>query len=242
MTKEEQKELEKKYRLKTVEGRMEYAMDFFMARGFTKEAAAGIVGNLVAESSINPKRHQDGGGIGRGIAQWGVNDRWQTYLKYARNRETSPWDFTLQLRFIIHEMPSQMGEAANTIKTMTDPQAAAKLFMDRYERPGDPNWNKRQYHTSRAIRIIETRPESKNLAVVNDRGPIMRQEVKVDKNLLDSAVQFYNKLMPDVVQDINDDVISKARQFFDTLFPGPKDTTAQESQPKIIDREELKPQ
>lgn len=232
-------ENEKKYRLNTVDGRVQYAMDFFTERGFTRQAAAGIVGNLVSESSIDPARKQMDGGIGRGIAQWGVNDRWQTYLKFAKNRELDPYDLTAQLRFIIHEMPSQMGESAKTIKTMTDENAAAKLFMDKYERPGTPNWSKRVEDTARAMRISLSTG-----AIKNDRGPLTRIDDKgftpePKKIIIQEAKEFFDRLVPDTVQDITEDTLTQARQFFDNLFPKAKDTTSLESQPKFVDRNEL---
>jgi len=229
----------KKYRLGSVDGRIEYAMDFFTSRGFTPEAAAGIVGNLLAESGINPKSEQYGGGPGRGIAQWSVDQRWQTYLKFAKNRGLEPTDLNAQLRFIIHEMPSAMGEKAKTIKTMTDSNAAAKLFMDLYERPGKPNWDRRVSETARALRISTTKG-----AVRNDRGPLTRiddanAKPKIDKTFIDEAKTFFDNLVPDTIQNAGEDAVMKARDFFNNLVPSPKDTTAKESTVLSVDRKTL---
>ena len=232
-------ENKKNYRLGSVDGRIDYAMDFFKERGFTRQAAAGIVGNLLAESGINPKSEQYGGGPGRGIAQWTVDQRWQTYLKFAKNRNLDPQDLDAQLRFIIHEMPSQMGESAKTIKTMTDETAAAKLFMDKYERPGKPNWERRVSETQRALRAgLATGP------VKNDRGPLTRTDDKgfapePKKIIIQEAKEFFDRLVPDTVQNITEDTLTQARQFFDNLFPQTKNTTSLESQPKFADRNEL---
>jgi hypothetical protein len=232
-------ENKKKYSLGSVDGRIDYAMDFFTERGFTRQAAAGIVGNLLAESGINPKSEQYGGGPGRGIAQWSVDQRWQTYLKFANNRNLDPLDLDAQLRFIIHEMPSAMGESAKTIKTMTDEKAAAKLFMDLYERPGKPNWDRRVEETTRALRS--------SLAVgsvKNDRGSLTRADDKrfspePQQIIIREAKEFFDRLVPDTVQNITEGTLTQARQFFDNLFPKTKDTTPQESQPKFVDRNEL---
>ena len=229
----------KNYKLGSVNGRIEYAMDFFTSRGFTREAAAGIVGNLLAESGINPKSEQYGGGPGRGIAQWSVDERWQTYLKFAKNRGLEPTDLDAQLRFIIHEMPSQMGESAKTIKTMTDSNAAAKLFMDKYERPGTPNWDRRVSETTRALRMSVT-----SGPVKNDRGPLTRIDdkrfaPKPDKIIVEQAKEFFSKLVPNTVENYGEQALAEARQFFSNLFPGSKDTTAQEPESQIVNREKL---
>lgn len=225
----------KKYKLGSVDGRIEYSMDFFISRGFTREAAAGIVGNLLAESGINPKSKQYGGGPGRGIAQWSVDQRWQTYLKFAKNRKLDPASLDAQLRFIVHEMPSQMGESAKTIKTMTDKDAAAKLFMDKYERPGKPNWDRRVSETDRAFRI----GISKGATVLNDRGPVTRVDdatvkTNVDRSVIDEAIEFFNSKVPNTLQNITEDAIGQARQFFNNLSPKIK-----EPNPTLINREKL---
>lgn len=227
---------EKKYKLNSVDGRIEYAMDFFTDRGFTKQSAAGIVGNLLAESGLNPKSEQYGGGPGRGIAQWTVDQRWQTYLKFAKNRELDPQSLEGQLRFIIHEMPSQMGDKAKSIKTMTDAEAAAKLFMDVYERPGKPNWDRRVSETTRALRASV----SKGTAA-NNRGPITRaDDSRVKSNMpqspLDQAKAFFNDLVPDTVSNFGDSTLQQARTFFNDLF-----SSETEKVKPTTDRDELKP-
>ena len=52
------------------------AFNYFVAKGLTKRQSAGIVGNLLQESSMNPTIKQYGGGPGRGIAQWSGGGRW----------------------------------------------------------------------------------------------------------------------------------------------------------------------
>ena len=230
----------KKYKLGSVDGRIEYAMDFFTSRGFTKQSAAGIVGNLLAESGINPKSEQYGGGPGRGIAQWTVDQRWQTFLKFAKNRELDPQSLDAQLRFVIHEMPSAMGKSAETIKTMTDANAAAKLFMDLYERPGKPNWDRRVSETARALRAGIAQG-----AISNNRGPVTRADdrmakSKADKTVVTQAKEFFDNLVPQSVDNFGQDALTQAREFFNNLFPAPK-TTNQDSQLKPVDQNLLRP-
>ena len=227
---------EKKYKLGSVDGRIEYAMDFFLGRGFTQQAAAGIVGNLLAESGLNPKSKQYGGGPGRGIAQWTVDQRWQTFLKFAKNRKLDPQSLDAQLRFIVHEMPSQMGNNAKSIKTMTDANAAAKLFMNKYERPGAPNWDRRVSETDRALRMSINKG-----TIRNDRGPLTRAEdatVKpnVDQSVLQEAIEFFNSTVPTTLKNITDDVLGEARQFFSNLSPKSKEPA---EPPTLVDRDKL---
>lgn len=78
--------------------------NFFKQLGFSNEATAGIMGNLQQESDMNPRRKQDYGGRGRGLAQWSVGERWETLKKFAYNRRLDPLDLYTQLRFIWWEV------------------------------------------------------------------------------------------------------------------------------------------
>src|SRR5260221_12348293 len=51
------------------------AFDYFLGKGLTAVQAAGIIGNLMQESNVDPTAAQPGG-PGRGIAQWSVGGRW----------------------------------------------------------------------------------------------------------------------------------------------------------------------
>ena len=53
------------------------AYEFFVSKGLTNFQAAGIVGNLIQESNVDPGAVQSGG-PGRGIAQWSAGGRWDT--------------------------------------------------------------------------------------------------------------------------------------------------------------------
>lgn len=47
-----------------------YIHDYFINQGWTSNAIAGMLGNFVSESGLNPDLHQYGGGPGYGLAQW----------------------------------------------------------------------------------------------------------------------------------------------------------------------------
>jgi hypothetical protein len=217
-----QEDTGKKLSLRTVEGRVAYAMKFFIDRGFSVQSAAGIVGNLVAESSIDPTRNQTGGGPGRGVAQWTVDQRWQTFLKFADNRKLNPDSLDAQLRFIIHEMPSAMGSDAKKIKSMTDADAAAELFMRKYERPGIERLEERKEFASRAIRIhTGAKDVGVSIRADDQMGDLKSGRVKpqntVEINQVGLAKDFFAKLTPQPfagVADITEDALTSARNYF----------------------------
>lgn len=111
----------------------EAAFDFFRQRGLSKAQAAGIVGNLVQESNVNPRSDQ-AGGPGKGIAQWSSPGRWDSLVQYARTHHTSPWALNTQLWFIWHELPANGLQELRAAKTVP---AATRVFEKKFERCGE---------------------------------------------------------------------------------------------------------
>ena len=113
------------------------AFSFFRGKGLTGVQAAGIVGNLVQESGVNPNSVQIGG-PGRGIAQWSVGGRWNTtpganVLLYARQHLQSPQSLALQLSFIWFELTSFPGYGLAALRASTTITGATFVFQSRYE-------------------------------------------------------------------------------------------------------------
>lgn len=129
------------------------AWNFLRAKGYSAAATAGILGNLEAESGIDPKRLQNGRGPGTGIAQWENPGRWPLLVKWAQARGKDPWVLETQLDFLVYELEG--GEATtvailnsrygglSAFKNATDPKWAADAFQYSFERAGTPNMQKR---------------------------------------------------------------------------------------------------
>lgn len=132
----------------------EKAFNFFVEKGYEPEHAAGIVGNLQAESypelrvdlinandspnsQISVLREGDGKDS-HGIAQW--NDtRYKNLVLFASSRGTKWDDLNVQLNFIIWEFDNTEKRAKEKLlqtKTVTE---AAISFMKFYERPANTN-------------------------------------------------------------------------------------------------------
>lgn len=117
----------------------EKAIAFFMSKGWSREQAAGIVGNLQAESTknLNPKafgRNDAGPGLhSYGIAQWN-RDRFANLQNFARSRGTNWNDFNTQLEFIHHELNGSERRAGNNLRRATTAEQAAAIIDAQYER------------------------------------------------------------------------------------------------------------
>ncbi len=126
------------------------AMEFFQKRGFTKEQAAGIVGNLQAESGPNLKTDSVGdGGKAYGIAQWHP-DR-QAIFQNVYGKPIRQSTFKEQLEFVDWELNHNEKAAGNKIRaTKTVEEAAAAVDMY-YERSSGQHRKQRIANARRLI-------------------------------------------------------------------------------------------
>jgi hypothetical protein len=113
------------------------ACNYFVSKGLTKFQAAGIVGNLDQESGVNPTSQQQGGGPGRGIAQWEVGTRWDTSpgdnaVAFANQRGQDVWSLQLQLDFIWYELTS-IGYGYSALRQTTNVTDATVVFERNFE-------------------------------------------------------------------------------------------------------------
>lgn len=112
------------------------AFAYFVGQGYTKEAAAGIIGNYYAESGMDPTISQIGGGPGRGIGQWGYNadgGRYNQLLAWAAQNGLNPQDLGTQLAWTVKEMISYGMEP--TMKSIRSIEEATTYFGRVWERP-----------------------------------------------------------------------------------------------------------
>jgi tape measure domain-containing protein len=112
--------------------RMKQAMDYMMSKGWSQTAAAGIVGNLVGESNMNPNAIGDSGNA-FGLAQW--NDRGPAMKQFLANQGKAWNDFFGQLDFVDHELRTSESRAGGQLSLAKDAAAASDIFMRLYERP-----------------------------------------------------------------------------------------------------------
>ncbi len=131
------------------------AFNYFVGKGLTKIQAAGVVGNLMQESSVNPAAVEYGGGPGRGIAQWSVGGRFNTgttnLTKFAAARGGSKWALTTQLDFIWHELATVGGFGLPELRAATTLTAAVTAFQNKYEICGTCSQTKRMQYAQQAL-------------------------------------------------------------------------------------------
>ncbi|EGK11762.1 phage tail tip lysozyme [Psychrobacter sanguinis] len=123
------------------------AMQYFMSQGWTKEQAAGIVGNIQKESMFNYKalgdKNKQGVYQAYGLAQWHP-DR-QADFKKAFGKDIKQASYKEQLAFINYELTKGDEKAAgNKLKKAKTAGQAGAIVSEFYERPKAVEAEKRE--------------------------------------------------------------------------------------------------
>lgn len=117
------------------------AFNYFVEKGLTPEQSSGIVGNLAQESTINLDSSIENSIGAFGIAQW-LGSRRTDLNKFAKDNNRQPDEFNLQLDFIWHELNTTEKRAFKALKQTNTPQAAAEVFVNKFERSGEKKGDK----------------------------------------------------------------------------------------------------
>lgn len=137
--------------------------EYLKAQGMTDAGAAGLMGNLYAESSLRPNNLQNSyegklgmadaeytemvdhgtytnfgnDRVGYGLAQWTYPSRKVALLAYAKAAGKSVGDLEMQLGFLMTELSTSYKAVLNVLKTTTSVRAASDAVLLQFERPAD---------------------------------------------------------------------------------------------------------
>ena len=150
--------------------------DFLKSKGLNDYACAGIMGNLQAESGLNPKNLEnyyesrlgftdetyvqavDNGTCtkdqfvydqaGFGIVQWTWWSRKKALYKYAKSKGVSIGDLTMQLEFLYQELSTSYKSVLSTLKNATSILEASNAVLFKFENPADQSVGVQNYRAS----------------------------------------------------------------------------------------------
>ena len=137
--------------------------DYFKSKGLNDYACAGILGNLYAESGLNPKNLQNTGNkkldmtddeyciavdngtytnfirdsYGFGLAQWTFWSRKQNLLNHVKSTNKSIGNLEAQLEFLYKELSESYKSALSILETATSILQASNAILLKYEKPAD---------------------------------------------------------------------------------------------------------
>ena len=112
-----------------LQGSKKRAMEFFQAKGLSPHQAAGIIGNLMGESRLNPEAINPTSKA-FGIAQWLGDRKKKLFAKYGEKPT-----FDQQLEFLWDELNTTEKNAFNKLLQTTSVEEATNSFMKHFERP-----------------------------------------------------------------------------------------------------------
>ena len=126
------------------------AFNFLIAKGLTPTQSAGVLGNLNAESGINPQRVQStetpagdkpnvtiDGVTGYGIAQWTSSDRQQGLADLAAKKGKPSGDLGVQLDYLWKELKQSYPTVLSALKQTNTVEEAVSVILNQYEAPAE---------------------------------------------------------------------------------------------------------
>lgn len=113
----------------SLSGNKKKAMNFFTSKGLSNHIAAGIVGNLLGESNLNPNAVNPSSKA-FGIAQWLGDRKKKLFAKYGKNPT-----FDQQLEFLWEELNTSEKNSYNRLLKTQSIEEATNSFMKYFERP-----------------------------------------------------------------------------------------------------------
>lgn len=152
------------------------------AAGLSEAGAAGLMGNLKAESDLDPQNVQntfesklgytDQGytvevdygtykdfatdGAGYGLAQWTYHTRKAALLEYAKAQKKSVGDLDMQLEFLVKELREDYPALFGQLCTAADARAASDAVLTQFERPADMSESVKQKRAGFAAEFLRT--------------------------------------------------------------------------------------
>lgn len=113
----------------------EKILNFFMRKGLTLAQAAGIVGNMMQESGLNPAIIQGGrtaddsytpeNGVGFGLVQWTFTGRQKPLVDHMKQMGVGITNLSGQLEFVWKELSGSYAHSLRAIKAASNPVDAA---------------------------------------------------------------------------------------------------------------------
>lgn len=140
-----------------------YIWDYCKSRGLSDCGCAGLMGNLWAESGLNPKNLQNtfntalgmtdeeytcavdrgtyinfvSDGAGFGICQWTFRSRKQALLDFAKASGTSIGDLNMQLDFLWKELQDVFSGVLEVLRNAASVSEASNEVLFQFERPAN---------------------------------------------------------------------------------------------------------
>lgn len=155
--------------------------DKLCAAGLSTAGAAGMMGNLKAESDLDPQNVQNSferklgyddrgyteavdfgsypdfanDGAGYGLAQWTYPTRKAALLEFAKAQKKSVGDLVMQIDFLLCELQSDYPALFRELCTASDVRTASDAVLTQFERPADMSENVKIKRAGFALEFLQ---------------------------------------------------------------------------------------
>ena len=155
--------------------------DYFINKGLSEYGCAGLMGNLYAESALNPYNLQgaynkkfnmsdeeytiavDSGeyqdfirdSAGYGLAQWTYWTRKRNLYNYAKDCDKSIGDLEMQLDFLYKELTENYKSVWSTLQSATSVLEASNMVLFNFERPANQDESVQQERASFGQKFLD---------------------------------------------------------------------------------------
>lgn len=153
--------------------------DYLIVRLNNPFGVAGLMGNLKAESNLNPKNMQNShekklglndetytvavdnmvyrnfisDGVGYGLAQWTSSGRKKALYEYRGNKSIG--DLVMQLDFLYYELTHSYKTVYYALKSARSIKDASDIVLTKYERPKDQSDAVKTYRAKLSLEIYQ---------------------------------------------------------------------------------------
>lgn len=155
---------------------VEKILNFYMRKGLNLAQAAGIVGNIMQESGLQPNIVQGGrligedeeytmqNGVGFGLVQWTFTSRQAPLQQHVDSLGVKNTDLGGQLSYTWLELESGYLSTLNQLRATNNPVEAAIVFHDGYEKSADSPGEVRSVRGGNAQKIYDEYKDAPALA------------------------------------------------------------------------------
>lgn len=185
--------------------------NYLKSKGLNDYICASLMGNLYAESKLNPKNLQntyekklgytdetytavvDNGtyknfikdSAGYGIAQWTYHTRKKSLYEYAKSTNRSVGDLEMQLEFLYRELTEGYRSVFNMLKKCTSVLQASNVVLMKYEKPADQSKEVQKKRATYSQKFYDKYVKSN----VVQNTPIIENIANSSTNVVNTEVQ-----------------------------------------------------
>lgn len=188
---------------------------FFISHNLTPQGAAGLLGNMKAESNLSSINLQNSfnnklnmtdeeytkavdnntytnfvnDGAGYGLCQWTYNSRKQNLKQFAESKNVSIGDLLMQCEFCLSELKTSYKNLFNLLTITTSIKEASDAVLTQFEKPADQSDKVKEYRLQLSTEMFNKyNTVSNNENNENKEENTKTEDIKDEGDVKDSPI------------------------------------------------------